>query len=79
MAAFGVEILDVGVERFGDAQPVHRQQRDQRVITRRAEAGLDEQGAELVAVQPECAGLVVDLGSAHVGRRSRATTPSAAQ
>ena len=53
MTTFGVEVLDVGVQRFGDAQPVHRQQRHQRVIAGRAKAGLDEQGAELVAVQPE--------------------------
>jgi hypothetical protein len=34
MAPIGVEILDVGVQRFGDAQPVHRQQREQPVKTR---------------------------------------------
>ena len=51
--AFAVEVLDVGAERCGDAQPVHRQQRDQRVIAWAGEPGLDQQSAEFVAVQPE--------------------------
>jgi hypothetical protein len=53
MPTVHVEIGDVGAERFGDAQPVQRQQRDQRVIAGGAETGLHEQGAEFVAIQPE--------------------------
>ncbi len=49
--------------------PVERQKRRQGVITRRAEAGLDEEGAEFVAVKVERAGLVVNLGSTDVDRR----------
>ncbi len=55
MTAFGVEVFDVGAERFGYAKPVHREQRDQRVITACAETGLDEKSAEFVAVETECA------------------------
>src|SRR5262249_61324279 len=32
MAAVEVQVVDVGAERFADAQPVHGQERDQRVI-----------------------------------------------
>ena len=62
------EVLDV-VEGLGDAQAVQCQQRGQGVVPRRAEAGLDEEGTELVAVQAKSAGLVVDLRSAHVESR----------
>ena len=58
--------LDVRVERFADPQPVEGEERDQRVITRRTKAGLDEEAAELVAVQPEGAGLDIDLGASDV-------------
>jgi hypothetical protein len=43
--------LDVGAGRLGDPQPVQGQQGDQRMPGSRAEAGCDEQGAELAAVQ----------------------------
>jgi hypothetical protein len=58
---------DVGAERFADLQPVHLQRDDQRLIaacTNRP--GLYQQAAELVAIQAEGAGLVVDLRVAHV-------------
>ena len=42
---------------------------NQGVVAGRSEPGLDQEAAELVAVQPEGAGLVVDLGAAHVRRR----------
>ena len=35
MAALEAEGVDVGADRFGDSQPVQRQQRDQGVIPRR--------------------------------------------
>jgi hypothetical protein len=41
-------------------KPVQREQRDQRVLERRAEASRDQQCAELVAVQGNGMGLVVD-------------------
>jgi hypothetical protein len=43
--------LNVGGGRLGDPQPVQCQQGDQRMLGSWAEAGDDEQGAELVAVQ----------------------------
>jgi hypothetical protein len=53
MPTIDAEIGDVGTECFGDPQTIQRQQRDQRVIPRCVETGLDEHGAEFVAVQPE--------------------------
>jgi hypothetical protein len=50
--ALDTQRLDVGAGGFGHAQPVERQQRDQRVLGRRAEPGGDQQRAELVTVQP---------------------------
>ena len=55
--------LVVGAEGFLDAQAVHRQQRDERMVPARGELGLDEQGAELAPVEPERTGLVVHLGT----------------
>jgi hypothetical protein len=54
---------------FANSEPVHGQQRDEGVIAWRAEAGLDEKGAELVAVQAQGPALGIDLGSADVGGR----------
>ena len=51
-------MLDVRAGGFGDPQPVEREQRDQRMLGRRAEPGGDQQGAELVAVQRDGVGLV---------------------
>ena len=69
MTAVDVQVVDVGAERFADPQAVHGQQRDQGVIAGRPEAGLDEEGAEFVAVQAQRPGLGVDLRAADVGGR----------
>jgi hypothetical protein len=53
MTAIVVQILDVRPERLGNSQAVQGEQRDEGVVAGRAESGLDEQSAELVAVQPE--------------------------
>ena len=47
------QVVDVGVQRFGDPQPVQREQADQHAIAEITEAGLDKQCAEFVAIQPE--------------------------
>ena len=52
MAALEAEAFDVGAGGFRDPEPVERQQREQRVIAGASEAGGDEEGADLVAVQP---------------------------
>jgi hypothetical protein len=53
-----------------NAQPVERQEGDQRVLGGQAEPGCDKQRAELVAVQAGGMGLIVQPGPAHVrGRR----------
>jgi hypothetical protein len=67
VTAVDVQVVDVGAERFADPEPVHRQQVDERVVAWRGEPGLDQQGAELVAVQAQGPGLGVDLRSADVG------------
>jgi hypothetical protein len=54
---------------FADPQSVEREQRGQGVVPSRAKAGLDVEGAELVAIQSQGPRLVVDLGAAHVERR----------
>jgi len=64
--AFGRQIADVGVEGFGEAQSVQREQGDQRFVAWVAETGLDEQRAEFVAVQPEGSRFVMDFRAAHV-------------
>ena len=56
------QVLDVSAGRFGDPQPIQGEQRDQRVLTGRAEACGDQQGAELVAVQADRVRLVVQPG-----------------
>jgi hypothetical protein len=43
--------VDVRAKRFGDAQPVQRQQRQQCVVSCRRQARSDEQRAEFVAIQ----------------------------
>jgi hypothetical protein len=76
MTAVDVQVVGVGAERFADRQAVHGQQADEGVSAPRAEAGLDEEGAELVAVHAQRPGLGVDLGAADVGAGSRARSPS---
>jgi hypothetical protein len=53
MPALETEIVDVGAERFRDAEPVDDQQADQRVLGGGAQPGRDQQRAELVTVQPD--------------------------
>jgi len=51
MPALSGQVVDVGVQRFGDPQPVQREQRVQRTVAQITETGLNEQGAEFVAAQ----------------------------
>jgi hypothetical protein len=67
--ALEAHVLDVGAGGLGDPQPVQREQRDQRVPGRRPEPGRHQQGAELVAVQGDGVGLVVDPRPADMGGR----------
>jgi hypothetical protein len=60
-------MLDVGAGRFGDPQAVQGQQGDKRVLHRRAEPGGHQQRAELVTVQRDRMGLVVDPWSPDMG------------
>ena len=51
MPALQAQVLDVRADSLRDPQPVQGEQRDQRVLCRRAEPGGDQQGTEFVAVQ----------------------------
>jgi hypothetical protein len=68
VAAFESERFDVGAERFGHAQAVDREQRHERVLAGRGEAGCDEQRADLVAIQADGMGLVVEPRATNVHR-----------
>jgi len=46
--AFEAQVLDIRAGRLGDPQSVQGEQRDQRVLDRRAEASLYQQRTELV-------------------------------
>ena len=48
--ALDAQGFNVGADSFGHPEPVERQQRDQRVLFRRAESSGNKQCAELVAV-----------------------------
>jgi hypothetical protein len=61
--------LNVGTRHFRYPQPVERQQRDQRMLSRRAESGGDQQRAEFVAVQPDRVGFIVQPWPADVRGR----------
>ncbi len=63
-----IELFDISVEGFGDAEPVQRQQASQAMIPAAGEAGLDEEHTELVAIQTDRRGLVVDAGTSHMDR-----------
>jgi hypothetical protein len=63
------QVLDVRASSLGHPQPVEGEQRDQRVLGRRAEAGGDQERAELVAVQGGGVRLVVQPGTADVRGR----------
>jgi hypothetical protein len=60
VTALETELFDVSTDRFGDAKPVQREQRDRGVITGSGESGGDEHCADLVAVQTSRVGLVVE-------------------
>ena len=64
--ALQAQVLDVGAGRFGDAQAVQREQRDQRMLERWAEPGGDQERAELVAVQGDGMRLVLQPRTADV-------------
>jgi hypothetical protein len=76
MATLEAERLDVGAQRLGDPQPVDRQQQYQRVPGRSAEAGGHQQGADLVAVQADRVGLVVEAGRRTCAAGEWASKPS---
>ena len=69
VAAFQIEVLDVGAGGLGDPQPVQREQGDQRMLRRRAEPGGDQERAELVAVQGSGMGLVIQPWPPDMGGR----------
>jgi hypothetical protein len=66
VAALESEGFDVGADRLGDPQPIRCQQRDQDVVTDRAQPSGDQDGAEFVAVEVGYVGLGVDPRSADV-------------
>ena len=53
MSTLDRQVADVGVQRFGDPQPVQREQGDQRAVAEITESGLDKQRAEFVAIEAE--------------------------
>jgi hypothetical protein len=69
VAAIETEVLDVGAGGFGDPQPVQCEQGDDRVLAGCAEPGRDQERAELVAVQGDGVGFVVQAGTADVRGR----------
>jgi hypothetical protein len=66
VAALEAQVLDVSTSGLRDPQPVQREQRDQRMHRWRAEPGRNEERADLVAVQRDGMGFVVDPGPADV-------------
>ena len=60
MPALQAQLLDVRAGSFGDPQAVQGKEGDQRMLGRRPEPGGHEHGAELVAVQRDRVGPVVD-------------------
>jgi hypothetical protein len=69
MATLEAELLDGGPDGLGDPQPVEREERTQGVVPRRGHAGGDEEGSELVTVEADGVGLVVESWPPHVGGR----------
>ncbi len=69
MPALQAQVLDVSAGGLRDPQPVQREQRDQRMLGRRAEPGCHQQRAELVAVQGGGMGLIIQAGTADVRGR----------
>ena len=66
---FDAQRFDAGAGGLGDPQPVERQQRDQRVLTGRAEPGGDQHRAKLVTVQPGGVRFIIQPGPADVSGR----------
>ena len=75
--ALQAQVLDVRAGRFGDAQPIQDEKRDQRVLTRRAEARGNQERTELVAVQADRVRLVIQARTADTRRprNARAVLP----
>jgi hypothetical protein len=70
MSSLDAEGVDVDPDRFGDPQPVERQQGDQRMLACGAESCGDEERSDLVAVQADGVRFVVDPWAAEMdGRR----------
>jgi hypothetical protein len=67
--ALDAQVLDAGAGGFRYAQPVERQQGEQRVLARRPELGGNKQRPEFVAVQPGGVRLIVQPGSADMSGR----------
>src|SRR6266536_1982635 len=67
--ALDAQVLDVGAGGFGDLQPVERQQGNQCVLAGRAQPGGNQQGAQLVTVQPGGVRLIIQPGTADVRGR----------
>jgi hypothetical protein len=66
VTALQAQVLDVRAGGLRHAQPVEREQGDQRMLGSRAEPGGDQERAELVAVQGGGVRLVVQPGAADV-------------
>jgi len=66
MATFESEVVDVSVERLGDAEAIERQQTRQGVITGPGQASLDEERAEFVAIQSTHRRFASQSGSPHI-------------
>ena len=61
--------LDVCASGLGDPQPVKRQQRDQRMLPGWSEPSGDQQRTELIAVQGDSVGLVIQTRPPHMRSR----------
>ena len=66
MPALQTQVLDVGAGGLRDPQPVQREQGNQRMLDTRAEPRGYQQGAELVTVQRDGVGFVVNPRTANV-------------
>jgi hypothetical protein len=66
VAALQAQGLDIGSQRFGYPQPVESQQGHQGVLDRGAQPSCHQQGADLVSIQGNRVGFVVEAGPAHV-------------
>jgi hypothetical protein len=69
VATLQAQVLDISAGGLGDPQPVQREQRDQRMLGRRAEPCGHQQGAQLVAVQGGGMRLIIQPRPPDVGGR----------